>query len=110
MPIDALFAGNFKGIAEQQKFPIRRMTLFIGPNSSGKSSTIHALGCLAQTLKLTSSASPLVLDDEYAQLHLARFIEVIHSRSYQDAINLGIQFTPIPTIRPRGPALENVEA
>lgn len=90
MPIDKLTISNFKGIAEKTEFEIRPLTLFIGPNSSGKSSCIHALAALAQTVKLASSKLPIVLDDEFAQVHLGRFIEVIHSKSYDDNIEIGV--------------------
>ena len=90
MPIDKLTISNFKGIAEKTEFEIKPLTLFIGPNSSGKSSCIHALAALAQTVKLASTRLPIVLDDEYAQVHLGRFIEVIHSKSYADSIEIGV--------------------
>lgn len=90
MPIDKLTICNFKGFSEKNEFVIKPITLFIGPNSSGKSSCIHALAALAQTIKLSSSSLPIVLDDEYAQVHLGRFIEVIHSKSYSDAIEIGV--------------------
>lgn len=90
MPIDKLTVTNFKGIAEKTVFEIKPLTVFIGPNSSGKSSCIHALAALAQTVKLASSKLPIVLDDEYAQVHLGRFIEVIHTKSYSDAIEIGV--------------------
>lgn len=90
MPIDKLTVTNFKGIAEKTEFKIKPITLFIGPNSSGKSSCIHALAALAQTVKIANSKLPIVLDDEYAQVHLGRFIEVIHSKSYSDAIEIGV--------------------
>lgn len=90
MPIHELFIKNFKGISDGQAFEIRPITLFIGPNSSGKSSCIHALACLAQTLKLSNNDRPIILDDEFAQVHLGRFIEVIHSKSYSDVLELGV--------------------
>ncbi len=80
MSISKLRIENFKGIRDLAEFEIKPITLFIGPNSSGKSSCIHALAALAQTSKLATSGRPLVLDDEYAQVHLGRFIEVIHSK------------------------------
>lgn len=91
MPINKLRIANFKGVREQVEFDIKPITLFIGPNSSGKSSCIHALAALSQTVKLPSSGRPLVLDDEFAQVHLGRFIEVIHSKSYTDAISIGFE-------------------
>src|SRR6187455_2949089 len=90
MTIDHLSIKNFKGIADVAHFEIKPITIFIGPNSSGKSSCIHALAALAQTVKLPSSKRPIVFDDEYAQVHLGRFIDVIHSKSYRDSIDIGI--------------------
>lgn len=90
MPIDKLTISNFKGIAGKTEFEIKPLTFFIGPNSSGKSSCIHALAALSQTVKLSNSKLPIVLDDEHAAVHLGRFIEVIHTKSYADAIEIGI--------------------
>ena len=90
MAIDHLIIENFKGIAERAEIEIKPITLIIGPNSSGKSSIIHALACLSQTAKLPNNTRHLILDDELADVHLGRFIDVIHSKSYQDQITLGI--------------------
>lgn len=90
MPISRLVIENFKGIRERQEFPIRPLTIFCGPNSSGKSSCIHALAALAQTTKLSASQMPIILDDEFAQVHLGRFLDVVHSKSLRDAISIGI--------------------
>jgi len=92
MAITHVSISNFKGISEKSEFEIRPITLFIGPNSSGKSSCIHAIASMAQTVKLASSKLPIVLDDEFAQVHLGRFIEVIHSKSYSDAIEIGLTY------------------
>ena len=86
MPIEKVSVSNFKGISESADFEIKPVTLFIGPNSSGKSSSLHALAAMAQTVKLAGSKLPIVLDDEFAQVHLGRFIEVIHSKSYSDEL------------------------
>lgn len=90
MSISRLFVGNFKGIDTRKWIDIRPITVFIGANSSGKSSCIHALACLSQTLKVPNNSAPIVIDDEYANVHLGRFIEVIHSKSYQDTLSLGL--------------------
>ncbi len=100
MAISKLRIENFKGIDQLTEFDIRPITLLIGPNSSGKSTCIHALAALAQTSKLLSSARPLVLDDEYAQVHLGRFIEVIHSKSYADPIGFGFDINDIEASSP----------
>lgn len=93
MTISKLKITNFKGVRDTKEFDIKPITLFIGPNSSGKSTCIHALAALAQTVKLPNSGRPLVLDDEFAQVHLGRFIEVIHSKSYTDLIGIGFEST-----------------
>lgn len=90
MSIKHLYVGNFKGICSPSWIEIKPITIFIGANSSGKSSCIHAMASLSQTLKVPNNSAPIVLDDEYANVHLGRFIEVIHSKSYQDTISLGL--------------------
>lgn len=89
MAILEITIGNFKGILEKKSISIKPFTLFIGPNSSGKSTCVHAFAALSQTVKLPNNQKPLVLDDEFALVHLGRFIDVIHSKSYQDTICLG---------------------
>src|SRR5438876_3825717 len=90
MALNSVCIGNFKGISATQQIPIKPITIFIGPNSSGKSSTIHALAALAQTVNLPNNTRPLILDDQYAYVHLGRFIEIIHSKKYTDTITIGI--------------------
>lgn len=90
MAINSLVVSNFKGIIGRTVFDIKPLTIFIGPNSSGKSSCIHALAALAQTIKLGDTSRALTLDDEFAQVHLGRFIEIVHSKSYLDLIEIGL--------------------
>lgn len=100
MPINSLTIENFKGISEKQEFTIKPLTIFCGPNSSGKSSCIHALAALAQTTKLSASQVPIVLDDEYAQIHLGRFLDVVHSKSIKDSFSIGVSINnPTAVIR-----------
>jgi predicted ATPase len=111
MAIRSLSVTNFKGIGGTTTFDIHPITLFVGANSSGKSSCLHALMSLAQTLKLGNSAPALVLDDDFAHVHLGRFIEIAHSHSYSDAIaigvNIGHRAFPIP--RQKGTEQYSVE-
>ena len=100
MPIKRLTVANFKGIARRTEFDIRPITIFVGPNSSGKSSCIHALTSLGQTLKLGNSAPAIVLDDDFAQVHLGRFVEIAHSHSYSDPITIGIDIGDRPVFIP----------
>src|SRR5690349_8152944 len=95
MAIHAVEVSNFRGLRDRQTIKLRPITVFIGPNSSGKSSCIHALALLSQTLKLPNTSRPLSPDDEFAYVHLGRFIEVIHTKSYSDSITLGFHTEPI---------------
>lgn len=90
MSINRMYFGNFKGIGAPRWVELKPITIFVGPNSSGKSSCIHALACLGQTVKIANDSRPLILDDEFASVHLGRFIEVVHTKSYSDAITLGV--------------------
>src|SRR6266436_2599002 len=90
MALDSVCVGNFKGIFASKDIALKPITIFIGPNSSGKSSTIHALAALAQTVNLPNNTRPLVLDDQFAYVHLGRFIEIIHSKKYTDTMTLGV--------------------
>lgn len=90
LSIQKLIIKNFKGINNREEFEIRPITIFCGPNSSGKSSCIHALAALAQTTKLSASQMPIVLDDEYAHVHLGRFMDVIHSKDAKDSFSIGV--------------------
>lgn len=100
MPIHSVTIGNFKGIAETITIPIKPITIFIGENSSGKSTVLHALAALSQTASLPNDQRSLILDDEKAAVHLGRFIEIIHSRKYTDTIQLGVDVGAIRIRRP----------
>lgn len=96
MAIKELIIENFKGLKSEKRFDIAPITLFVGANSSGKSSTIHSLAALSQTVKLGDRNRPIILDDENALVHLGRFIEVIHTKSYKDTIHIGINLGSLP--------------
>lgn len=107
MPVSNLHIENFRGIGDATSLEIKPITIFVGPNSSGKSSSLHALACLSQTMKIVADERPLVLDDENADVHLGRFIEVIHSKSYQDQISLGFSIPNAEIISIEGDDTEN---
>jgi hypothetical protein len=109
MPIHELEIENFKGIANRITIPIRPITLFIGANSSGKSTCIHGLTALAQTVKVSNDPRPLVLDDDLAQVHLGRFIEVSHSKKYSESVTLGVGIGETTVPQPHRPRTEKLD-
>ena len=46
--------GNFKSI-EELELQLAPLTIFVGPNSSGKSNVLESIAILAQTTRLESS-------------------------------------------------------
>ena len=46
-------------------------------------------GCIEPERKDSQQRKPIVLDDEYAFVHLGRFIDIVHSKSYQDSVCIG---------------------
>ena len=52
---------NFKAFANQEKIPIRPITLIYGQNSSGKSSVLQSLLLLKQTLQEATDPQTLLL-------------------------------------------------
>ena len=110
MPLHSLRVENFKGISESTDFELAPLTLFLGPNSSGKSSCIHALAALSQSLKLGDRSAALVLDHEAAHVHLGRFIEVVHSKKYSDEMKIGLGLGPMEIPLPRTEARQPIRA
>lgn len=90
MAIHRLVLDNFRGIDARTELDIAPLTMIIGPNSSGKSSVVHGMAVLAQTAKISTNQSPIVLDDSQAFVHLGRFIDVIHRKSYIERLTLGV--------------------
>ncbi len=90
MRISNIKLGNFKGIEGEISVEIKPITVFIGKNSAGKSTCLHGLSALSQSLKLPNNSRALTLDDEFAYVHLGRFIEASHSGRYEDSITLGL--------------------
>ncbi|MBP8084283.1 MAG: AAA family ATPase, partial [Spirochaetes bacterium] len=111
MKIKEIILSNFKGVNETTSVEIKPITIFIGANSSGKSTIIHSIATLAQTLKIQNNSKPLILDDEQAYVHLGRFIDVIHTKSYKDAIILGfvINNVQLPHFSKNDKGKENIE-
>jgi hypothetical protein len=56
---------------------------------------------LSQTASVPNDQRALILDDEKAAVHLGRFIEIIHSRKYTEAIELGVNVGSVGIRRSR---------
>src|SRR5437879_8373874 len=68
---------NFKGFSAPEKIPIRPITLLYGPNSSGKSSLLHVLLLIKQTLEESENPETLLLP-KGRLVDLGGYLEFLH--------------------------------
>ena len=79
--------GNFQAIRERQTLDLKPLTIFSGPNSSGKSAVIKSILMVAQSLSSSARDMPLVLNGKYTQL--GGFDDIIHHQSNPPQLRLG---------------------
>jgi predicted ATPase len=82
---------NFKSAAEKKILPLRPITIFAGPNSSGKSSILQSMLLIAQTLASKVGRRHLVLNGEAVKL--GTFDDVLAEHRKSDCINIGFSFS-----------------
>ena len=70
---------NFQSIRETETLDLKPLTIFSGPNSSGKSAVIKSLLMVAQSLGSPAREIPLVLNGKYTQL--GDFDHILHHGS-----------------------------
>lgn len=84
--------GNFKAISDTVTFSLAPITIFVGENSSGKSSVLQSILLLAQTLKATSSRQPLVLNGEF--IRLGYMSDIVHEGMDHLPLHIGFELHP----------------
>jgi len=84
---------NFKAIADKTTFNLAPITIFVGENSSGKSSVLQSILLLSQTLKATSSRQPLVLNGEY--IRLGYMSDVVHEGLEEQPLQIGFELKAV---------------
>lgn len=92
MALKEVYIENFKGIKDPIQIKLKPINVFIGPNSGGKSSILHALALLKQTKLIPTEKRALILDDEQALVHLGRYIDVVYGHNYKSQIGIGVKF------------------
>lgn len=66
--LNAIRLANFRSIADSGDVRLARITLLLGPNSSGKTSILHALRLARQTVDARDQEVPLMLQGDYVDL------------------------------------------
>ena len=77
---------NFQSIQEFETLDLKPLTIFSGPNSSGKSAIIRSLLMVAQSLGSVAREVPLVLNGKYTKL--GDFDHILHHGSDPAEIEL----------------------
>jgi predicted ATPase len=83
---------NFKALPADRitHLDLRALNVFVGPNSSGKSTLIQSILLIAQTLKNSSGERPLILNGELVRLGHAN--EVIHEGNENKPLRIYFTF------------------
>lgn len=90
--LERLSIANFKAFSGCQDIKFAPITLIYGPNSSGKSSIIHSIMLLKQTVTRPNSHGGLVSNGEY--IDLGDFSSMVHGHDLNRSISLKFSYTP----------------
>ncbi len=83
---------NFKAFSDWQSLTLAPITLIYGPNSSGKSSIIHSIMLLKQSLTRPSSQGGLVSNGEYVDL--GDYSSMVNGHDISKEISFRLSYTP----------------
>jgi energy-coupling factor transporter ATP-binding protein EcfA2 len=83
---------NFKAYKGLQEIPLKPLTLIFGPNSSGKSSIIHALAFLKHVYLKNGDCSPDEVDLVWDKVTLGGWQNLLHGHDPKQSMQLGIEF------------------
>ncbi len=84
---------NFKSVSDKTTLHMKPLTLFAGPNSSGKSTLIQSILLVAQTLQTTVNSRSVVLNGH--MLRLGSFDEIVFNHQKDQRVCIGFGLTPI---------------
>jgi len=89
---------NFRCFEDTGDIEVRPLTLFLGPNSSGKSSILHLLLALRQTAESTDADTAFAPNDGW--VHLGSYPDFVFRHEWKREIEVTLEFTapksPVP--------------
>ena len=86
---------NFRAF-EKLELDLGPITIFTGPNNSGKSAILSALLVLAQTAKSADADVPLLLNDDYVEL--GTYKDVVFNNELDRRISINATFSRRPGV------------
>ena len=84
---------NFKSVSDKTTLNMKPLTIFAGPNSSGKSTLIQSILLVAQTLQTTVNSQSVVLNGHI--LRLGSFDDIIFNHQSDQTVLIGFGLTLI---------------
>lgn len=87
---------NFRCFEDTGEMDLRPLTLFVGPNSSGKSSILHLLLALKQTVESRDINTAFVPNDNWVRL--GAYHDFIYRHDFQRELEVELEF-----VRPLSP-------
>lgn len=91
--LEKLSIKNFKAFSEWQEINLAPITLIYGPNSSGKSSIIHSIMLLKQSLTRPNVQGGLVSNGEYVDL--GDYSSMVHGHKLERSISFKFSYIPV---------------
>jgi predicted ATPase len=88
--ISRLLVSNFKSIAKEVELPIAPLTIFTGPNSSGKSAFLQSLLIIGQTLSSRVDGQSVALNGTFTRL--GKFDELRSYKNDTGQISIGWEY------------------
>lgn len=89
MRITQVSIQNFKGFGERVEIPLSNTTLLFGPNSSGKSSILHAVSYL-HSIICARSLNPSSTRLGAGAMDLGGFKQIVHAGDLDNILSLGL--------------------
>ena len=104
--LHALELKNFKAFGDRARIPFAPITLIFGENSAGKSSILHALYLLKQTLESRDTGAPLLPRADNEIVDLGSFQEMLFDHNLDQTLSIRVG-TTIDDDIPQLPYKEN---
>ncbi|MCH8152762.1 MAG: DUF3696 domain-containing protein [Planctomycetes bacterium] len=85
---------NFKSYRDSRAIPLAPLTVIVGQNNAGKSSILHAILMLKQTLQDKNKNAPLITSGPFAEL--GGFRELLHGKEVATRQTITIDLATLP--------------
>jgi hypothetical protein len=88
--LNYIFLENFRAFGRPTTIPLAPITLFFGENSAGKTSILHALSLLKQTVESDDPNTVLVVRDSGGIVDFGSFREFVSDHDTKRILHLGL--------------------